>query len=395
MKRVYWRPRKASKPLILALGLFAVAGTILAERMPLADNAADRGLKLAAARLADKAFQAIRDERLRMGHQFVRRLDPGHTGLIGDAMSLATSLPADLEAKQTSVNPNFAAAIVDMLLEADVQPGDWVAVGCTGSFPALNICTYAALETLGARPVIIHSICSSQYGANHPDLLWLDMESRLHDRGLITYGASAATLGGYGDRAVGASPEARDLLETVIERNGVQRLHVEKLAQSIDARLAYYHSATNGEAIKAYINVGGGAASIRGSKGKAVFEAGLNYSEDVQADAVDCVAARFAVQGVPVIHLADAVLLARQYGLAVAPTSLPAVGDGRVYRQNQPNRILAGALLAVMLSILRLCVWTDQWERFKEWLQCRMPWRHDRPLHCMRVLRPLGAELSV
>jgi hypothetical protein len=39
--------------------------------------------------------------------------------------------------------------------EANVQEGDVVAVGVSGSFPALNISTYAALESLGVRPLVI------------------------------------------------------------------------------------------------------------------------------------------------------------------------------------------------------------------------------------------------
>ena len=87
-----------------------------------------------------------------------------------------TSLPGHLGSKQTSINPNFAAVVVGMLKDAGVQEGDCVAVGCTGSFPAMNVAVYSALETLRARPIVICSAGSSQYGANTPDLLWIDME---------------------------------------------------------------------------------------------------------------------------------------------------------------------------------------------------------------------------
>ena len=72
-----------------------------------------------------------------------------------------TSLPGKLANKQMTVNPNFAAAIVQMRKDAGVEKGDFVAVGVSGSFPAFNVCTYTALETLRARPIVIGSGASS------------------------------------------------------------------------------------------------------------------------------------------------------------------------------------------------------------------------------------------
>jgi poly-gamma-glutamate system protein len=336
---------------------------------------------------------AIRDERLRRGHRFIRHLDPGQTGLVGEAMSLATSLPADLESKRTSINPNFAAAIVDMFQRAGVRPGDQVAIGCTGSFPAFNVAVAAAVETMRLRPIIIHSVSASQYGANHPDFLWLDMERVLYDSGLISFRSAAATLGGHGDRAVGTSAEARAVLAGAIERNGVEPLPVTRLAGSIDARMRFYREAAQGQPIKAYVNVGGGAASIRGSQGKTVFRAGLNDPAAAAAD-VDCVASRFAARGVPVIHLADAAGLAREYGLPIAPASLPVVEAHCVVRSGEANRLLAGTVLFVVLLTLHVCIWSDFWERCKAYV-CRL-WPPRRiEFKGTRVLQPFGAELSV
>lgn len=394
MKRVYWRPRKAPKLLLFFVGLVAVTGALLAESsFDYPNDSTDHEMKLAAARLAHRAFLEIREERLRRGHAFVRHLDPGRSGMIGEAMSLTTSLPADLRSKQTSVNPNFAAAVVDMLQRAGVKSGDRVAIGYTGSFPAFNTCVCAAVETMNLQPTIIHSTFSSQYGANHPDYLWLDMEGTLHRRGLISFRSNAATLGGYGDRAVGTTAAARSLLESAIARNGVQPLHVDRLAQSVDARMDFYRQACKGSPIKAYINVGGGAASIRGSKGKEVFQAGVNDNLDGE-NLPDCVASRFAAQGVPVIHLGDAIDLARQYNLPVAPQDVPHVDASTVVRQREPNRVLAGVTLLLILVLLQVCIWSDRWERVKAYARAyTSPWRS--AAGNAHVLQSFGAELSV
>ena len=164
---------------------------------------------LAAARLAERGMDVIKRERQQRGHRIRRHFDPAASGLIGDSMTLVTSLPGNLRAKQTSVNPNFAAAVVQMLRQAGVKEGDCVAVGCSGSFPALNLAAYAALESMQVKPVVVASACASQFGANMPDMMWIDMERLLHERGLISFRSVAVSVGGSGDRGLGMSDAAR------------------------------------------------------------------------------------------------------------------------------------------------------------------------------------------
>ena len=57
-----------------------------------------------------------------------------------------------------------------------MKEGDPVAVSFSGSFPALNIAVYAAIRTLNLKPTIISSVSGSQWGANDPAFLWIDME---------------------------------------------------------------------------------------------------------------------------------------------------------------------------------------------------------------------------
>ena len=129
-----------------------------------------------------------------------------------------TSVLGHLSAKQTSTNPNFAAVLVEMLKEAGVQQGDVVAVGVSGSFPALNICTYAALESLGARPLVISSASASQWGANVPQLMWPDMEhlllrqKRVDEEGkelppVFSIKSIATSIGGNNDEGEGLTEE--------------------------------------------------------------------------------------------------------------------------------------------------------------------------------------------
>jgi hypothetical protein len=84
--------------------------------------------KLRAAHLAREAMGAIKAERLRRRIMPDPVADPNGTGLIGVSLSPVTSNSGYLNAKQLSINPNFAAMMVSMLKRAEVNAGDVVAV---------------------------------------------------------------------------------------------------------------------------------------------------------------------------------------------------------------------------------------------------------------------------
>lgn len=371
MKSVYWRPQRASRKTLVAIGVMSVCGLLSVEILKAPQRQDDYELKMAAARRAAEAMAVIKQERLQRGHQFSSRFDPGQTGLIGDAMTTVTSLPASLSAKQTSVNPNYAAAVVDMLRQAGIEKGDCVAVGYTGSFPAFDLCVCAALATLEVRPIAVASVASSQFGANDPDFLWLDMERLLYEKGLISFRSTAASLGGYGDRGRGMSDDAVDLLIAAVQRNELPLLKAESLAAAIDQRMQIYRDGAEGRPIKAYINVGGGAASLRGATGRELFLPGLNLSPSIDALRADSVMARFALQGMPVINMVRAEELAGQYGFECAPASMPVVGTGQVFVRSSYRRWLAAAILLAILATLHSFVLSGLHHRISAYVRRR------------------------
>ena len=148
MKEVYWRPRMVSQAAIGVIALMSVAGILAVEVFKTQLEQPYHEEKLAASRLAERCMRVVRDERIRRGHPIDSDLGPAGTGLIGAAMTPITTMAGHLDSKQSSANPNFAAVVVEMLLEAGVRKGDQVAVGYSGSFPAANIALLAAVETL-------------------------------------------------------------------------------------------------------------------------------------------------------------------------------------------------------------------------------------------------------
>ena len=366
MKKVYWRPRAVSRMALSIIASLSVVGLLLVEFNRATVEQPYYKEKLAASKLAARCMAVIKEERLRRTPEYIdSEVDPTYSGLIGVAISSATSTSGVLLAKQTSINPNFAAVFVEMLKEAGVQKSDTVAVGYSGSFPALNICVEAAAETLELRPIGISSAAASQWGANLPDFLWLDMEKVLRDQGLISFRSVAASLGGVEDRGLGMSEATRATLKKGIERSGLPSIDSADFKDSVDKRMKIYSEQPAGSQVKAYINVGGGTTSVGKSLGKKLLHSGLNRRLPAKARNIDSVMTRFLKRQTPVIHLVRVNDLAQRYGLPVRTElsidtpQMPNVGEGQVFNRQQYNLWYAGAVLAAILLCLYAFIRSD------------------------------------
>ncbi|MFG0266406.1 MAG: poly-gamma-glutamate system protein [Rhodopirellula sp. JB055] len=389
MKKLYYRPQKISSGSLLFLAALSVATVAVLRAMPhqmsgwstmVAGFYGIPDLKdrmLEASGRANTAFDAIHTKRLELGHPLLDAQDPADTGMVGPSMSVVTTLPGHLTAKQTSINPNFAAVAMRLLVDAGVRPGDRIAIGCTGSFPALNIAVYSAAESLGVRPTIISSAASSQFGANSPDMMWPDMEKLLVDDGILSYRSLEISRGGFRDRAAGMSDHTRAILDAAIERSGVPMMDSVDDADAIERRMLAYSKAAEDETYAAYINVGGGDASVGGTEGNNSIGEGLIRPKQLATiqkkasspEAVDCVATRFLASGVPVINMINVVALANQYGLPIASTTKVEVGHGTVYTIIDPRRVLA--LIGIFFITAATAIVVKPPHRLTKWLQKR------------------------
>jgi poly-gamma-glutamate system protein len=358
VKRLYFRPSGVSRRALTLIAVLSACLLFAVERLPVHEKQPYYEQKAAAAGLAAEAFRVIREERLARELAIDPEIDPARTGLIGTAYSPVTSNTGDLTSKRTANNPNFAAVLVQMLREAGVRRGDQVAVGVSGSFPGMNVAAYAALQTLEAKPLIIVSASASEFGANLPELLWLDMEKLFVDKNLFRFRAPAASRGGIDDRGFGMPEQGQALLDAAIERHGLRKVDAESLAEAIELRMRVYDELAQQKPIRAYLNVGGGSASVGTYIGKKQLKPGVNLSPPRGAAAVDSVMQRFLQRGVPVVHITQIISLARRYGLPVDPKITPKPGEGSVYVKTTYNRwlALAGAviILLAMVAFTRL-----------------------------------------
>ena len=106
--------------------------------------------KLEASKLAKEATDYLKEFRMHKGVFVDVVNDPNETALIGQDITPITTDRGYIEAKLTATNPNFAAVVVDMLKEAELEKNDVVAVAFTGSFPGLNVAVHSALADIEA-----------------------------------------------------------------------------------------------------------------------------------------------------------------------------------------------------------------------------------------------------
>lgn len=351
MKGVYWRAQRTPSWALAAVALVGGVGLLSAEQCTGTIPDGRRVVKLQAARTAQRAFDQIGLARLQTGVPIEPRIDPSASGLIGVEESDLASNYGHLPAKQTSVNPNFAAVVVDWLEKLGAAPGDTVAIGITGSFPAMNVALYSAVQAMRLEPLIIASVSSSSYGATIPELSWLDMEREMFEAGLIDFRSIASTLGGDQDRALLQSPKARDLIIQAMERNGMVFLDPPTLEQSIEKRLKVIDAACGGCNLVAYVNVGGGEASLGGSSDRDRYSAGINRKAPAGLS-TQSVARSLSERGVPVIHIGHIQELAQRFGFPIRPRSQVEVGVGPLFEDRSLQRWIALASLAAVFLAL-------------------------------------------
>ena len=124
MKRLYWRPQKCSPSSLVVVAILAALGMVAVEVFQVRGDVPLGDEKLVAANLAADCFDVIRQERLARGYSLDAEIDPTLSGVLGLANSPVTSIAGHLESKQASANPNFAAAVVQMLYDTGVRCGD-------------------------------------------------------------------------------------------------------------------------------------------------------------------------------------------------------------------------------------------------------------------------------
>ncbi|PJZ79014.1 poly-gamma-glutamate system protein [Leptospira neocaledonica] len=352
MKGIYWKSSSKSVFYYLILAVVSLSGMYLVEHFRFEKVQSNYSEKIEAAKLATKAFEEIKSYKKSKNKKIDPNSDPSGFGLIGEFFTPVTSNLGSLRAKQISNNPNFAALVLEYLIQAGVHKGDTVGVSLSGSFPALNIAVYSAAKVLELKLVIISSLTSSQWGANDPDFLWPDMEKELYIRGIFPYKSLAYSWGGIEDQAFGISKEGSKNLQNSASRNSLPMLHSKNYSESLEERMDLYSSVIPLSEYKAYINVGGGTVSVGTKKSAGEFSSGLNLKHPIIKEGRDSVMRRFANVGIPIIHLVRVEELATQNGFTIQPKKIPEIGEGKIFKRSEYDLRIASTVLVGILALL-------------------------------------------
>lgn len=352
VKKLFWKPQKVkTSALVIIAVLSCVAYGLSFSGVFIRPSEED--VRLQAARTTAKAFEVIRQHRPHVNE----KNDPLKSGVIGVKQSPITSKWGFLSAKQTTINPNWAAVFVELFRESGLRSGDAVILGVSGSFPALNIAAIVAAEAMNLHPVLISSVMSSQWGANDEDFAWLDMEKLLFDAGVIRTRSVAASLGGRGDRALGMPAGTVDLIRKIIDRNGIPEVDEESMQEAVSRRLDLIKHSVGAANIKAYVNIGGGQASLGGKRSRKVFHPGVNaeMNSDILEDmeVPPSMAQSLIKNGAAFINITGIRELAKRYDLPWLPKSMAVPGEGGIFVETSP-RWYAVAILLMMTCLLVL-----------------------------------------
>ena len=297
--------------------------------------------KIKAANLMKQCLQSLKKSRLENSIFIDIENDPNETGIVGVPYSLITTDEGDLDAKLTTLDPNFSAVIVDLLFTAGLEKNDTIAVMLTGSMPGANIALLSACQVMGIHPIIISSIGASQWGANQVDFTWLDMEDILIENKLINSRSVASSIGGRNDMGRLLSPLGRDLIMENIKNYDLPLIRENRLADNIKKRTDIYNEYLPIDKYDGVVNIGGGVASLGTSFNYRLIPPGIvNRSDIVDIDnssGIEGAFSYFLKKNITGLHILNIKSIIENYNLPFAPIPHPKIGEGVLYAKERYN----------------------------------------------------------
>lgn len=290
--------------------------------------------------------------------------DPFLSGMIGSRLSTITTDRGLLSEKQAAINPNLASIFVDEF--ARLKAGDKVAVGITGSNPAVNLALYAALTVMKLDPKIIVALSSASYGANREELTWLDIEAILKEKGMLSFGADFASFGGSEDRGIGLSDQGMNALREAMSRNSVPLIMGSSLEESVDMHMQAYNELIDADSrYRLFVNIGGGLANVGSEPNARLIPEGLNTKLAERDFDREGVMMKMAKRNVNVLHIRRISRWAKKHQLSLSLDEKPVVGEGTIFSSTIHNVTVASICLVILiLAIIAVIVFDRHDRRF-------------------------------
>ena len=330
---------------LVSLSLLSILCFLIAIKNKTIDVSPSYDSKVKAATLMKTAMDELKNHRMEQSVFIDIENDPNETGLVGGPYSLITTDEGDLDAKLTTLDPNFAAVVIDLMYQLGLKKHDTVAVLMTGSMPGANIAVLTACKAIGLNPVTISSIGASQWGANQIDFTWLDMERILFEKELILSTSIAASIGGRNDMGRLLSVKGRNIILDNIKKHNIPLIKKDRLSDNIEERMNYLNKYSSIDSYDAIINVGGGVASLGTSFNLKLLSPGVVSRADMNTigteGGIEGVFSKFINLNVLGLHILNIRPLIEQYNMKFAPIPLPEIGVGSLYAIERYNLLVA------------------------------------------------------
>ena len=155
---------------LVILSVIALVGFIISINSTTVDISPSYDLKIKAARLMEKSMSALKNNRMESGVFIDDENDPNETGLVGGPFSLITTDEGDLDAKLTTLDPNFSAGMVELMLKMKLQEGDTVAIlgtGPIGLFHLIKANLMGAGKLISIDPSNYRTSIAEEFGATN------------------------------------------------------------------------------------------------------------------------------------------------------------------------------------------------------------------------------------
>lgn len=346
-----WIKEKVATNYLVLLLIISLAGVFLVENFKQVERHPAFDQQVIAAQIMEKALAEIKKFRSSLGIPLILEDDPNQTGIIGAEFTDLTTTIGDVEAKRTSTNTAFAALLVRYFLELGLKEGDVIAIGASGSFPALIVATLSAAKALDLQPVLIYSLGSSMYGANIAQFTFIHMLEVLKEKQIFPYQIAAISFGGDNDRAEGLLFSGEKItFDQIASAVSLPLIYEESLITNIKKRYQIYRKAAQGAAITCFVNIGGATVNHGRTAISANFPNGLVRSYPGAEDLTESgLLFKYLAEGVPVIHLLNIKELALKNDLPIDPVPLPKIAQGKVYYQICYNKcLITGVLLLII-----------------------------------------------
>jgi poly-gamma-glutamate system protein len=168
-------------------------------------------------------------------------------------------------------------------------------------------------------------------------------------------------LGGGTDNGRGLSMTGRRLLLDAINRNNVEPIftgnlegaleNAGSLKKNIERRIQIYDRESKGRAYAAYVNIGGGLASLGSAQNGKLIPSGVNFHFDQANFPARGVINIMAERKIPIIHVMEVTDIANQHGVSIEVTPAPVVGKDAIFQRDEYS-ITSTIIYTIILMII-------------------------------------------